>query len=85
MSDRAAWFVYGQPHAGKFNARPIHPIGWALVFGLPLPGLIGGGAIADLTGNRLAGLVGALAITGIGIWQLFRLIRRRGVGEAAGD
>ena len=56
-----------------------------LVFGLPLPGLIGGGAIADLTGKRLASLVGALAITGIGIWQLFRLIRRSGVGEAAGN
>ena len=85
MSDRAAWFVYSQPRAGKFSARPVHPIGWAFLLGLPLPGLVGGRMIADLTGHRLAGLAGALVITGIGMWQLFRLIRRRGIAERAED
>ena len=78
MNDRAIWFVHTQPHAGKIRARPVHPIGWALLLGLPLPGLAAGAVTAGPGHHRLAGLAAALAVTGVALWYVFRVVRIRG-------
>ena len=77
MSDRATWFEYIRPHPGKISARPIHPIGWALLLGLPVPGICVG-MLLGRYGHPVIGLAMALLLTGIGMWQLFRIVRRHG-------
>ena len=77
MTQRAIWFVYSRPHPGKFSATPIHWIGWALLFGLPFPGLACGAVVANVAGP-FAGLAAAMLVTGLAMVLFFRLVRTRG-------
>jgi hypothetical protein len=77
VTKRAVWFVYSRPYPGKFSATPVHWIGWAVLFGLPFPGVACGAMVADVWGP-IAGLATAMAVTGLAMVLFFRLVRTRG-------